>query len=70
VGRLKDLRLFGFCQFIFQQEISGFKKVDSVKSKGFNFNSKNIQKQKHFLCGGIRKLELSETVQLDKEMRS
>ena len=40
------------------------RKCGPVKSKGFHFNSKNIQKQKHFLYGGVRKLELSETVTL------
>ncbi len=62
-GVLKNFRLLHSCQLIFKPDFSGIANVDTVKSKGFHYNSKNIQKQKHFFAGAIRKLEFSETVQ-------
>ena len=55
LGRLKNLNLFGSCQFIFQPEISGFATSDIEKAEEFHVNSDDIQKQNNFLSGGIRK---------------
>jgi hypothetical protein len=52
-GRLKNLKLFGSYQLIFQPEISGFDKVDTAKSKGFRFSGKISQKLKYWCCPGV-----------------
>jgi hypothetical protein len=55
LGRLKNLKLLGSCQFIFLPEISGFATSDIEKAEEFHVNSDDIQKQNNFLSGGIRK---------------